>query len=337
MMSGDSSEVESLIKEANLYDQHVDIVSLFEWIFTGVPEVAATVDHFDRFPRINPDGNGSVTPDFTVLFHDGTAIIGEISNLALHDNSAEKLCKQIGRYSELKKVPGPRGPVEVSGVDVLQLVPMDVGPDAVKRILQERMDNPDHPYKPTRRPCLAQFVRTSERYLIQHIPSPINGRLEEPVGRKPNIMPFLESNIKVEPSRFVAVKTRRVFINDPVPALYLATHLWTRTWPDMYGRSSGSRVIDSIETANILKLNYQTGRISEVNRALTMLETARLAVRQNRSEWKLTDTVLGNRGDRDIMRHIARRYITPPKKAIQPVRRMKDEQQLDLLDLIKVE
>ena len=121
-----SAAEQALLTEYETYDQHVDVVSALEWLFTdpvvkGMPD---TVAHFERFPRIPVAGKKDpLTPDFTVLFADGTAIVGEIAKIALHENSVEKVCAQIGGYAVLDQVPNGRGGLAtVRHLDVMLLV-----------------------------------------------------------------------------------------------------------------------------------------------------------------------------------------------------------------------
>jgi len=84
-----------------------------------------------------------------------------------------------GNYALLDRVPDETGALtQVIAVDVLQIVPIDVGPDAVDRIIHERYLNPDHPYTAPKPPCIAQYTRDSERYVIQRINDPANGVLD---------------------------------------------------------------------------------------------------------------------------------------------------------------
>ena len=118
-----------LLNEFTTYDQHVDVVSAFEWIFTdpAVKNMPDTVHHFERFPKIHHKVT-DLTPDFTVLFKDGTAIVAEIAQLALADGSVDGLCHQIGNYANLSVVdPGPARAPAVEHVDVIYFVPMATG------------------------------------------------------------------------------------------------------------------------------------------------------------------------------------------------------------------
>lgn len=184
-----------LIANYDLYDRSVDIVSSYEWLFTETKDLPGTVSHFERYPKIaHPDGR-QATPDFTVLFTDATALVGEIANIPLIDEGVDGLCEQILRYDRLTAVLGPDGrECPVSVVDVLLLVPFEIGTDAVRRVLAERLDNPDHPYKPSRRPAIYQFARLSDRYVFQRRPDAVNGSLHAG-DRRPNYAAFSDLNV----------------------------------------------------------------------------------------------------------------------------------------------
>lgn len=309
-----------LLDEFDTYDQHVDVVSAFEWLFTdpGVKDLPATVAHFERFPRIPRPGGGSpLTPDFTVLFTDATAIVGEIAKIALHDNSVDKLCAQIAGYDALDRVPnGTGGYTRVTAPDVLQLVRAQNGLSAVRRIVAERCLDPAHPYKPSRPPVIAQFSRTDTVYTFQRLQNPENGILAAPAGRRPNIAQYLDNDLPVKAAGFVAIKSRRAFINDPVAPLYLATHLWTRTWPTEHGSSKDDIAVAPGPAAALLHKQYGHVRTADVKRALELLQAAGLARPNSDGTWTVSRRLLGRSGDRDVHKIIARRIGTGAKPAV---------------------
>lgn len=309
-----------LLDEFDTYDQHVDVVSAFEWLFTdpGVKGLPATVAHFERFPRIPRAGGGvPLTPDFTVLFTDGTAIVGEIAKIALHDNSIERLCQQIAAYDALDRVPNASGGLaRVTTPDVLQLVRAQNGLSAVKRIVSDRCLDPAHPYKPSRAPIVAQYSRTDTVYTFQRLPTPGNGTLAAPPGRAPNIAAYLDNDLPVKAQGFVAIKSRRAFINDPVAPLYLATHLWTRTWPTEHGGATEDITVAPRPTAAVLHQQYGHVRTSDVKRALELLQAAGLARSLKDGTWTVSRKMLGRAGDRDVHKIIARRIGTGAKPRI---------------------
>ncbi len=170
----------ALLDGFDVYDRAVDVVSVFEWLHTD-PRVdaAGPVLHFERYPSIPaPDGK-QATPDFTILFADGTAVAGEVARLALRKESVDKLCAQLGRYDSLTAVPDARGRLQPADVDVMYLVEMRLGMAAVQRVLKERLADPGHPYSPVRPPVVVQYAREADRYIFQRIPAPENGALRD--------------------------------------------------------------------------------------------------------------------------------------------------------------
>ena len=183
-----------LLADFKQYDRTVDVVSAYHWFFTETQALPDTVAHFERYPRIrHPDGQDA-TPDFTVLFHDGGGLIAEVANIALHENSVEKLCAQLLRYDALTELPGPNGGmVTASSIDVIFLTPMDNAEAAVRRVYRERLELDEHWYSPSRRPVLIQFGFTSDKYVFQVWPDrSVNGSLT-PGDREPDYSQFDQS------------------------------------------------------------------------------------------------------------------------------------------------
>lgn len=301
---------QTLLDDYDLYDQYVDVVSAFEWLFTETIELAPTVRRFERYPRVKLADDTMVTPDFTVLFRDGTGLVGEVAKIALHENSVDKACEQIGKYARLDQLPSDSrgGIASVTDLDVLQLVPAEVGLSAVNRIIKERYLNPDHGYAPNRPPVIAQYsrsiVRDDFRYTFQRIPDPDNGTL--PVSRNPATIGFLLTTDSNVPARkFKDVKARRKFMNDPIKPLYLATHLWTSTWPTVYGSDFADIEVKPSDIANTLRKQYGIGRTAEVKGALELLAQAGLAANNGDGTWVVSRKTLRLRGERDVHRIIA--------------------------------
>ncbi|SCX59791.1 hypothetical protein SAMN03159343_4003 [Klenkia marina] len=320
--SGNVAEEKHLLDEFTTYDQHVDVVSALEWLFTWGAGIRDTVAHFERFPRIKVGGK-TYTPDFTVLFTDGTAIVGEIAKMALHDNSVEKLCSQIGYYAEFTHIPNAgRRLVPVQHVDVMLLVDVDIGLAAVRRIIRERLANPDHPYSPPEPPCIVQFVRREAHYSFQRLQGPDNGVLH-PGNRVPHIGGYLDEGLRIQAARFVATKSRRGFINDPIKPLYLATHLWTRTWRNAFGGGTTDITVEEQATTTRLQREYGVGGVTVVREALALLERAGLAASQGSGTWLVSRKALGRTGDNEVAKTIARRATAkrPPTAVARSPRR----------------
>ncbi|MCZ2807674.1 hypothetical protein O2W18_21415 [Modestobacter sp. VKM Ac-2983] len=297
--SGSAAEEKHLLEEFTTYDQHVDVVSALEWLFTWGKGIQDTVVRFERFPRIKVEGK-TYTPDFTVLFTDGTAIVGEIAKMELHDNSVDKLCSQIGHYADFDHVPDARGRlVPVQHVDVVLLVDMDIGLAAVRRIIRERFASLDHPYSPAESPCIVQFVRRESHYSFQRLQGPDNGVLHAG-DRVPHIGGYLDEGLSIRAAHFVAIKSRRGFINDPIKPLYLATHLWTRTWRNAFGGGSTDITVEEQATATRFQGEYGIGGVTVVREALALLECAGLAASQGGGTWLVSRKSLGRTGDNEL-------------------------------------
>lgn len=284
---------------------------------TSRSDVPGTVEYFERFPRV-PDADGkTLTPDFSVVFKDGAGLVGEIARLALHDNSVESVCAQLAKYDALRHLPGPDGLVEVTHIDVLLLVPQSVGVAAVKRIVVERYALPGHPYKPSVPPCVVQFAFDEDRYIFQRLLEPRNGVLREG-DRLDGLGRWFEENgdFKAKPSRFSDIKADRAFMNDPVDALYLATHLWAKTFPTMAadGRRPVRLELKAADVAAELRVNFGGVRSHDVEHALDLLKTAKLAERTP-DGWVVAWEELRVTGERDLAHALATRSCRPPGRS----------------------
>src|SRR5207302_5817905 len=124
----------------------------------------------------------------------------------------------------------------VTNLDVVLLVPMDVGPAAAIRILDQRLGDEGHPYKPNAPPCIVQFGFDEGRYLFQRIPHQLNGLPRD--GARPDGLGrwFSENgDFRARPERIAHIKAAHAFANDQVDPLYLAVHLWAKTFATQVG------------------------------------------------------------------------------------------------------
>ena len=327
-MSVRGFDAEALLHDHRLYDQYVDVVSAFEWIFTEVDELSVTVAHFERFPKVEaPDGNDA-TPDFTIVFTDGTGLAAEIARIALPDQSVDALCHQLLRYDTLTHLQAVGGNlVEVKSVDVLLLVPLELGTDVVRRVLNERLHSKKHGYKPSQPPCIVQYVAQSDKYVFQRRPDSENGELHEE-GRSSGIGSWLaSSDFKPPATGFAHVKARRPFMNDPVAPLYLASQLWTKVFPSLVAdvEPVGDYqpwVGTTAEIVNVLHEMY--GRVSAgaVRRAMEVLVATRSAERLGDDRWRTAWGGLANRPGEDLAELLAHRAVKPPARG--PIRRLEE-------------
>ncbi|MGW4129902.1 hypothetical protein [Amycolatopsis japonica] len=303
-----TGEFHEMLRSYDLYDRAVDIVCAFEALFTRQPIISSTVSHFDRFPSIKHVDNQQATPDFSVIFNDGTGLVGEISNIARHQNSVDKLCKQLFRYDSLRKLPGPLkgSPATVSQVDVLCLVPADLINEAGDRILGDSCLDSNHWYKPSKPPTIVQFSRDADKYSFVRGRDARNGSLTHE-----QLQGFLNKKFNARGVFWSEVKVLRPFINDPTPPLYLATVIWMKILPAILnGESRTETSVDEIDTA--LRDQFKYTRRSEVRKAIDLLKRGRF-IQANKSE----DKILVKRGQRgrqeDAARVLAERACVLPE------------------------
>lgn len=302
--TGSPLDPDALLRDFKIYDRAVDIVSAYHWLFTATRDMPRAVRHFERYPKvIHPDGK-EATPDFTVLFNDGRAIVAEIANISLRHESVDSLCHQLGRYDSITGVPGPGGKtVPARVVDVMFLTPVETGVDAAKRVFADRLDNDGHPFSPARRPVLVQFAAGPDRYTFQFWPDPsVNGAFAPADDMDFNDFPQL--NIK--PDQFVENKARYGLMNDPVKPLYLATRLWAQVFPTMFwvALNKNEFTADASAIKAAVQSMYGRGRTNDVKSAMGLLVAAGMATVEGHT-WrvprrKIRDDVAVHIGDRIV-------------------------------------
>lgn len=309
--------VDRLLRAFRTYDRAVDVVSAFEMVFTeSNSEVPSTVDHFERFPSI-PVGSGTRTPDFTTVFEDGTGLVGEVARIARVEESVDGLCDQILAYDQLQQLSGSGGLVDVNQIDVVLLVPLDIGPAAAIQILERRLLNPDHPYKPASPPCIVQFGFDEGRYLFQRIQHSLNG-LPRDNARPDGLGRWFGENgdFRAKPERFAHIKAARAFVNDGIEELYLAVHLWAKTFATQAGSTSDERpvvlTVNPEQAANDLRQTHGRVRADDIRRALALLEHAKLAEPDGTGSWRVGWEELHGK-ESDLARLLAERICTPPR------------------------
>lgn len=332
-MTRNPFDPDKLVADFRLYDRTVDVVSAYHWFFTETLEMPARVSHFERYPRVpHPDGK-LATPDFTVLFNDGCGLVAEVANIAQHDNSVEKLCFQLLRYDGLKVLPGPSGALmAVKRLDVLYLAPMDDAEAAVERVYRQRLLEPDHQFKPSRRPVMIQFGLTSGKYVFQRWPdATVNGILHVS-DRNPDYAKFKQS-LNIRPSDFDGNKVQHAFVNDPVPALYMATRLWTSVFPSRFSTDDFTATTGKI--ANVLRDQYRHGTTADVKAAMQVLAAAGLAT-QNKDAWHVKRSRNLRASGQEVSAHMAKLIRAPERRLSAADRRRAalNPAQGNLFDLI---
>ena len=318
-MPGVDDCVADALHHYRTYDSAVDVVSAFEMIFTvSRSDLPATVEHFERYPSIPIEGGDPLTPDFTVLFKDGTGLVGEVARLALHDNSVDKVVDQLSNYHGLSQLPvGTDGSLApVRQVDVVLIVPFEVGGGAAKRILEDRLDQDQHPYDPPWPPCLIQFGFDGGKYIFQRISHPLNGTIRDE-ERATGLGAWFAENgdFRARPERIRGIRTRYPFMNDPVNRLYLATFLWAQVLADLAGGQPRPTKLVVTETHLAQLLRDEYGRMSrrEVAEAMSLLSEAGLAELSGPGEWTVAWDELRMRGVDHDHEAIARRACAKSK------------------------
>lgn len=314
-----------LLRQYEVYDQAVDVVSCYQWLFTQVEDLTATVQHFERYPKVTSRGRDH-TPDFTVLFTDQTGLAGEIARLARDDRSVESLCKQLERYALLRELPlatrGPTSPPQqhpVSTMDVLLLTPVKTVKDAAKRILADRMDDPNHGFTPPRRPVIVQFSQNVGEYVFLFWPNQ-NGDLHR--GSRSLVYGDIDP-FTCRPEWFTPIKAQFGFMNDPVPGLYMATRLWATVLPNRFWSSEEVDVPIAELVEGVREVSEGYGNVNDVQRGMRVLVAAGLARPVvTDKQWKVKRQSLRRSGTGEVHTAIAER-IRKAKEAtplVPPIR-----------------
>jgi hypothetical protein len=295
-----------------------------------VQDLPSTVKYFDRYPTCIAEGQDGrpkeVTPDFVVVFQDESVLIGEIAVISQHENSVDKLCNQLLSYDRITSVSiGGGHRIQPTRLDVIWLVPSHMQNNACKRVLEDRYTRADHAYSPARPPCIVQYHRGTDRYAFSRIPHPLNGQLVSGLASC-QIGTYLNGDLNIKPDRFVSIKTERAFMNDAAVPLYLATYLYLRIWPVMFGGGGGDERTTSQEVAQELQRTYGYGRAKEVAAALELLSSAGMARKQKDGQWIVKRKLLGVRGDRETHEKLleliesgSEKQERPSRKRTQPI------------------
>ncbi|HVW88416.1 MAG TPA: hypothetical protein VHC01_03040 [Gaiellaceae bacterium] len=312
------------------YDRCVDIVSIAEVWFTRSAGLPATVRHFERFPKLgHPDGNPA-TPDFTVLFNDGTAVAAELANLALVQESLDSLAAQLLRYDQLTEISSGRAAggqtlaEPVTELDVLLFAPVEVANAACDR-LQGAIDDAGHLYKPRRAPMVLGYSLDAgtQTYTFVRPTRALNDLLPD-YGRSPSLSSWLRGGsdtLRGMPGQFAPIKAQARFMNDDPPPLYTATVMWGTLLPSYIAETGQDIPVDLNFTLEQLtgrmRQDYGFGRRRDVAAALEFLKTARLA-EETGTGWVIYFRDLGSI-ERDISRALLHEFRSMSNKA-RPVR-----------------
>lgn len=309
------TETQRLAREYANYDRSVEIVSSAEVWFTRQKEMAKTVLHFERYPVIpHPDGN-EATPDFTVLFTDNTAIVGEVSNVALRAGSFDGLWHQIKRYSELTQIPAGGDKFEaVTEVDVVAFIPDRAAQRTCDLIAEKRASEDDPLYVSV---LASSHEADTGAYTFMRIERANNPR-PRGHGRKPSLESWLSDptnadTLRGKPGNFGPIKTQRRFVNDPMSTLYLSVVLWSQLFAELAGGEKDIKATVE-EIADELKKKFGRGKVAEVRAALNLLKRAKLAV-ETADYWVIDFREIGTAREpvQDVLLH---RLESPPRGPI---------------------
>lgn len=211
------------------------------------------------------------TPDFTVLFRDGSLLVGEISNLARQRESLESLLHQLGRYHRLEQ--GPSAPLAGGGHDLAPVSEVDVMvliPNAEANFARDRINaaiqDAEHDYDPEHRPAVLGYAYedVSGRFVFTYDDRAGNPR-PRAHGREPSLASWLEgqSDTLICASRqFAPVTVARRFMNDRPPPSYVATVLWLEILPALADEPQSDLVVTPAEVAEWMRRTYGWGRAS---------------------------------------------------------------------------
>jgi len=313
------------------YDKRVDLVSIFEVWFKRSAGLAKTVQHFERFPQINhPDGRPA-TPDFTVLFTDGTTLIGEISSVP--PEAVDDAIDQILRYDGITEVPAARRSAggqqlthAVTEVDLMLITPLN-GSNATCDRVEARIDSEGISFQHPPTVLAWSFDSPTGAYTFVR-PTRAGNGLPREHGRKPSIGSWLaegSDELRGLPIHFAPLKAASRFMNDEPPELYTATVLWSSVFPDILvarGLPASAEFEVTVDEIGLWLLNHYgfSGATGTVRRTLGLLRVGGLAEEGPDGRWKILYTDLG-RLSREIEEAILH-LINPPGGGRRDVRRV---------------
>lgn len=311
----DPEDIEKLRAASRIYDIAADIVANFQFWCEIQKDMAPTVKHFERFPTVpHPDTGNPMTPDFTVLYEDGSALIGEIARQAKHPGSFESLWTQIEPYSRVTEVPSDNagGTTPVEMVDALVITPHHVSNELCRNIRGKQEQLPtDLPIR------VFEFSSDATDGVYTFKCPPTEGNVP-PRGndREPSFESWLEGlpdGLRGLPKNFTRVKVPNRFMNDEIPPLYLATVLWSEVFAHM---ASGPEdiEIEPSKLADYMRGNFGNLRTNDIRKAMDLLDTARLAEKAG-SKWNVGYHELG-KGGQELEDALVARLKSAPKGPI---------------------
>jgi len=225
---------ENLLKEFDVYNTTVDIVSCFEAFINYSFEGEIESYNFDRFPSIpHPEGHDrNLTPDFTISFNQEYGIIGEIKRTFPEDDEPfRNEMEQLLTYDNDLLIEIENGSEQIpETIDILLLIEGTDAPQISRRISELREDGTID-FENNFLMFRYNFNQTStfSRYEFQkNIEASDSFRddvLHEDVSLSKRFDEERETQ-KVYPKHFGDIKIQKPICNDEPPPLYLATLLW---------------------------------------------------------------------------------------------------------------
>lgn len=305
-----------LRREFTNYDRRVDIISAIEVWFTTVTEMVDTVAHFERYPKITHFDSNDATPDFTVLFRDGTGYIGELADISLQNESIESLLAQVGRYDGLTHLPaGGQTVAPVTEIDHLLFVRQADAP-AINLRCRTVLGDPEMPHT-LQHPLVVlgwSFDPDSSKYAFVRNAQDGNPR---PRGHaRPSSLetwmgaPMSLDSLSGLARRFAPIKGARRLMNDPIPRIYLAVLLWNDIFPHLSGGEAEIHV-EAAELARDCRERWGRVLAKDVRGALDLLAQAKLAEQTEQDGWVVAHRPLTERRD-DVVEQILQRIVRPP-------------------------
>ena len=312
------------LTEYKAYDRRCGVVSSFQVFFDKAEGLSDTVRHFERFPRYEGADGNEVTPDFTVLFEDGTLLIAEIANLARTDGSLDDLLHQLTRYAKLIEGPSarrPHGGHDLSGVaatDLLVLTPIDTMNAMCDRIDEAIVNGK---VSPAVRPTILgySYDDATQRFVFNFTDRATNPRLLAH-GREPSLDSWLAGQadtLYCGVKHFGRVQAAHRFMNDAPPKLYMAVALWLDVLPGLRTdpmASSEELLVKVADIAERLRDRHGYGDSTAVGHGLEFLREADLA-RPRREDWKVFMKQIARGAHDEVRDELLRRVQRKPSGA----------------------
>ncbi len=321
-MPTDESELDlcknEQLKKYSVYDQTVDIVSCWQSVLTYSYEDELT--YFDRYPEMTEN---DLKPDFTALFGEEYALVGEVKRTFPNEDVAfKKEVDQLtsyGSYTSFKSASsGDR--VNPTKHDVVLILFSPAAAYEIAKRISDDIRNRNLSEK-----CnlivLEGLNLTAEelpRYVFRKIPTFNREFRDDSLPHEKRFETCLGINCKsfeVYPKHFLEYKIREVFCNDFPPSLYVAVFLWSKVLydrltddqADIWRRGSPQQIVnltvsaDSLtEEINNLRLESKGVRRPWIVDGLEFLCVAGYAKRLDNDKYQVRYRNLSSRQEPNI-------------------------------------